>query len=124
MKYLEHYTSRDILRAGDGCMSGVLFGLLFLLIALCFLIGCSTCPPCQPTIETVLVDVPVYSCPAPPALQPLLLQTYPDYPGSSATDQEIKDWFASVVSISRSRDLAHGHYVEYLLSIVESYRTP
>jgi len=124
MKYLEYYTYKDMLRAGDGCMSGVLFGLLFLLIALCFLIGCSTCPPCQPTIEIQEVQVPVYSCPDPPEVESLHLSVYPPYPGSDATEQEIKDWFSEVVSTSRSRDLAHGNYVEYLLSVIDQYRIP
>lgn len=123
MKHLEHNTSKDVLRAGDGLLSGCLLALIAIVCAVVFL-GCSTCPPCQPTVETVEVQVPVYSCPDPPELEDLLLLPYPPYPGSLATEQEIKDWFAEVVSISRSRDLTHGNYVLYLLDILRQYEEP
>ena len=125
MKYLEHNTARDIRRAGDGCLCGCLLALIVIVAAVMFLnVGCATCPPCQPTIEIQEVQVPVYSCPDPPELEVLHLLQYPPYPESLATDQELKDWFSEVVRIVRSRDSILSSYVDYLLALLNEYRTP
>jgi hypothetical protein len=107
---------------GDGLLGGVLAAV----ILLCYLITClgctTTCPPCQPTIETVEVKVPVYSCPSPPESEMPLAPAYPILPDQSS-DQDIKAWYAEVASLVKAREKILLDYVKYLQDILEEYRT-
>ena len=107
---------------GDGLLAGVLAAVILLCIFIMSL-GCSTCPPCQPTIETVEVKVPVYSCPAPPELQSIVL---PEFPGAPADlgEEDQKSWYAQVASLVKAREKTLLEYVKYLQDILEEYRTP
>ena len=109
-------------RVGDGCLAGVLAAVI-LLIYLLSTLGCaSTCPP--PRVETVEVQVPVYSCP-PAQESPLLsLPEYPDVPSLTAPDDDWKDWFAQVVRTYRIRNQALLDQIDYLESVLEEYRKP
>ena len=124
MKYLEHYTSKDMVRTGDGCLSGCLIAIIVLCVIVVFLNqGCSTCPPCQPKVEIVEVKVPVYACPKPPELLPLSLSEYPTVPGVGATDSEMKAWYAAMVATLHARDSIRDNYIQYLIDLLEEYRT-
>ena len=139
MKCLEHNTARDVLRAGDGCLSGCLLALIAIVATLVFLnTGCSTCPrssseisesyastcpPCQPTDRIVEVKVPVYSCPEVPDIGQVSLPPYPQL-HPDATDEQLKEFYASLAHTVRSRDSIQSNYIQYLLSLLEPYRAP
>ena len=112
-------------KLGDIFCSVVLLGA----IALCAIImmlstGCSTCPPCQPTIETVEVLVPTYSCPPPPEALSPEIPAFPMLPDNHLTDQEKKNWYAEVASLVKARDKILLDYVKYLQEILDEYRSP
>jgi len=123
MKRLEHNTSKEVLRAGDGCLSGAFLGLIVVVVILCYILGCSTCPPCQDRVEAVEVQVPVYSCPEVPDIGQVSLPPYPQL-HPDATDEQLKEFYASLAHTVRSRDSVQSNYIQYLLSLLEPYRTP
>ncbi|MCK5020711.1 MAG: hypothetical protein KAS32_27065 [Candidatus Peribacteraceae bacterium] len=103
--------------------------VLLAAIALCAIFmmlttGCSTCPPCQPTLETVEVQVPVYSCPEPPQMSLPDVPALPDPPIPSADEEELKSWYAQMASLVKARERILLEYVKALQSVIEEYRTP
>ncbi len=101
--------------------------VLIAAIALCAIFmmlttGCATCPPCQPTIETVEVQVPVYSCPEPPQFPPVSLGTFPSQPDQGVSEEDLKTWYAQVASLVKAREKILLEYVKYLQEILEEYR--
>ena len=105
----------------NGCLPGILAGLLFIAFVLSFILslGCATCPP--PTIETVEVKVPVYSCPQPPGLPPLTLPAFPQAP-ETLTDEDLKQWYVEMVAAVKVRHQILLNRIEYLEEILEEYR--
>jgi hypothetical protein len=109
-------------RLFNGCLPGVLAGLILLAFALSFLLsaGCaSTCPP--PKTEILKVEVPVYSCPQPPDLPPLTLPAFPPVP-QELEDEDLKSWYAEMVAVVKARHQILLDRIEYLEEILEEYR--
>lgn len=114
---------RLIRHLGDGCLAGVLAAIIILIYAF-LMLGCaSTCPPCQPRIETVEVKIPVYSCPSPPTIDPIVLPSHPQLT-PQAPDDELKAWYAEMVATIHSREQMCLDYIEYLIDLLEEYRQP
>ena len=107
---------------GDGLLAGVLAAVI-LLVYMIMSLGCATtCPPCQPTIETVEVEVPVYSCPEPPQMPALALPALPDPPIPEVDEEGLKSWYAQVASLVKAREKIFLEYVKSLESILQEYR--
>jgi len=109
----------------EGCWYGMLFAVLILCAIIMFLsMGCATtCPPCQPEIQTVEVKVPVYSCPEAPEVPPLLLPGFPVLQ-DAATESETKAWYAEMVSVvEQTRDLLLQR-IDLLEEMLDRYRNP
>ena len=106
----------------EGLLSGILLGLIVLLF-LVMSLGCRTCPPCVPSVETVEVKVPVAVCPEPPEVQPLSLPAYPILP-DNPTEEELKDYYAEVVRVNKIRFEAVLSRMQMLQDLLEGYATP
>lgn len=87
----------------EGCLSGLLLGLVIFLFIIILLTGCSTCPPCQPRVETVEVQVPVYSCPEAPPLPDIVLPQFPEPPESDSPSEDWIAWYAEMVTVAKTR---------------------
>lgn len=108
---------------GDGCLGVALFSVIALCVIIAMLnTGCATCPPCQPTIETIEVKVPVYSCPPPPPLQELTVPDLPTPLELGVADNQLKDWYAQVASLVKAREKILLEYVKYLQEILDQYQ--
>jgi len=105
----------------NGCLAGLLAAVI-LLCVLIMSLGCATCPPCQPRVETVEVKVPVYSCPEPPELPETLLVQYPALPGNPS-DQDWKDWYAEMVATAKARHQILLDHLAHCKEILSSYAT-
>lgn len=92
---------------------------IFILVVLILSVGCSTCPPCTP--ETIEVSVPVVSCPSPVELPEILLPNIPMLP-ENATQDELKNYYATMVEYIRIRDSLKDSRIEDLESLLNIYR--
>jgi hypothetical protein len=108
----------------NGCLPGILAGLILIAFVLSFLLsaGCaSTCPP--PKVEVVEVKVPVYSCPEPPEeVSSLQLPDYPVPPPDNVQPEGQKSWYAEMVAVVKARHQILLDRIEYLEEILEEYR--
>jgi hypothetical protein len=108
-------------RAIDGLLGGVLFAVLFL----CYIIsclGCATtrCPPCVPETEVITVEVPVLSC---PAFEPLPMLEYPSWPEvpQNASSEEVRLFYANVVAAIHARERILLERIEALGMLLKEY---
>lgn len=87
---------------GDGKVNKTITIFAFLLIILSA--ACKTCPPCVPVHDIVVQEVPVYSCPEPPALPVPALPAWPVLP-ENATQEEIKEWYVAMETTAKARSI-------------------
>jgi len=92
-------------------------------VALCVLftcLGCSSvCPP--PKVETVEVNIPVYSCPEAQEVPQLVLPDFPVLPDGFSEEQS-KDWYAEMVSVAKARHKILLARIQALEEMLDQYR--
>lgn len=94
----------------------------YLLISVAiFAQACSTCPPCVPTHEFQDVAIPVFSCPDPPDIPPVVLPPWPVL-ADDASDNETKQWYVDMVEVYKARTTILNQRIDSLTAIIEAYR--
>ena len=79
---------------------GWMAAAIVLLLMAC---GCTSCPPCEPEVQTVRVEVPVPVLPHLEPLPPLELPHWPDPPPNDAPPSAWSDWYAAMAATARER---------------------
>ena len=105
----------------DGCILGII--VVFFIIMLLSNYGCATtaCPPCVAEVETVVVKVPVESCPEPPDIPALSYPSWPEIP-TEYTDEGLKRFYADVVAVIAAREKIFLDRIRVLGEILDGYR--
>ena len=86
--------------------------------------GCATtCPPCVPESKIVEVITPVYSCPEPPSLPPLMLPPWPTL-AEDATPDQIKAWYVDMATWVKAALEAMTEDGETCRGMLDAYRAP
>lgn len=83
--------------------------------------GCATCPSVAPTEVIVDNPIPVYSCPEPPSLPPLVLPDWPVLP-DDPTPEQVKAWYVEMVRVVHVRIDMLRQRVDTLDEMLDAYR--
>jgi hypothetical protein len=97
------------------------FILVCLLLLIAFSLGCSSCPPCSPEHTVVDNQLPIYYCPSPPELPPLVLPPWPVLP-DNPTSEEIKTWYIDMATTVKAWISILSDRSETLDGMLDAYR--